>query len=226
LAHSDACLVAGEFLLEPDFRKPRGRIAFDGRNGVDAADIVAPDPAGVVDLEEVDEARKPLPTDELAEIDGQNAMKLALVDCADPGAAMHIGQEVVGILQAIDHTLFTQPLANAGRIAVVRQARGNRNVRDAVLGAVPPLLGQRPLPALRCEEQDRSETGSQQQAHHRTRTRSQPNGCAQDSHAYYLLSAYSSQRFCDTVRTRFDASLKCRKSHRESWAGIRDCEIA
>jgi hypothetical protein len=38
LAYSDARPVTREFLFKPDFRKPRGRHPFDGRNGIDAAD--------------------------------------------------------------------------------------------------------------------------------------------------------------------------------------------
>ena len=48
-------------------------------------------------------SERPFPAGQLAEIDRQDALQLALVDRAGPEAAVHIGQNIVGVFQAIDH---------------------------------------------------------------------------------------------------------------------------
>ena len=62
------------------------------------------------------------------------SLKLALVDRAGLVAAAHVGQQVVGVFQAIDHAALAEPLARAGGIAVLWQAGGDRRHRqEAVL---------------------------------------------------------------------------------------------
>src|SRR6185295_4756620 len=74
LAGLDARLATGELLLEPYLRQPRGRHRFDRGDGVEASDIVAPDAAGVVNLEKVGEERKTAQARELVQVDGQDAL--------------------------------------------------------------------------------------------------------------------------------------------------------
>ena len=99
-----------------------------------AADVVAPDAPGVVDLEEVDEEAQAFETQELVKVDRQDTVQLALVDRAGAEPAAHVGQNVVGVFQAIDHAALAEPFAKAGGIAVFRQAGRNRGLRqEAVL---------------------------------------------------------------------------------------------
>jgi hypothetical protein len=124
-------------------------------DGVDAADIVAADAAGVVDVEDVGEQRQSLPARELAEVDHQHAVQLALVDGADAGAAMHVGEDIIGVFQPVDDAAIAKPFAEACRIAVLRQTGCDRRLRNAVLGFRPPRLGMRTRARKRDDEHRR-----------------------------------------------------------------------
>ena len=54
-----------EFPLEPQFGQARRWCGFDGRDRIHAADIVAPDAAGVVNLKGIRIQRQILPTGQL-----------------------------------------------------------------------------------------------------------------------------------------------------------------
>ena len=81
-----------------------------------------------------------MPAGQLAEVDGQDALQLALVDGAGAKPAAHVGEDIVGVLQAIHDAALAQPFAVTARVAVVGQAGRNRYVGYAVAGGVPPFL--------------------------------------------------------------------------------------
>ena len=98
----------------------------------------------------------PFQAGELAEVDGQDAVKLALVDGAGAKPAADVGQHVVGVFQAVDDAALAEPFAEAGRIAVVRQAGRDRRRRQesrfrtragrAGMNPTRPGLGRRTAP--------------------------------------------------------------------------------
>ena len=133
-----------KFLLEPQLRQARGGIGLDRRDGVHAAGVVAPDAAGVVDLERVPIEREVLQAEDLVEIVGDLQLDLALVDGAALDPAGQVAQDVVGIEHGERGAVLLQPFAQAGRIAIRRQAGGDRSIaRAGVLGSDDVLRAQR-----------------------------------------------------------------------------------
>src|SRR5262249_51934502 len=126
LTDLDAHLIAGEPLFKPKLGKARRRLRLDRGDGVDAADIVSAHPSVVVNGEKFRKERQALPAGELAEIDGDDALQLALVDGAGLVAAMNVGQHVIGVFETVDDAALVKPFTVAGGVALGGKARRDR----------------------------------------------------------------------------------------------------
>jgi hypothetical protein len=85
-----------------------------------------------VRLKRIGEEAQSIPADEFLQVGRHEAFELAFVKPAPPNAAGRISQHFTGVAQAIGNSACREPSAHSCRIAIGRQACGDRGRGDAV----------------------------------------------------------------------------------------------